>query len=58
MRRLVLLIGLAASGQGAAAQPIVTSPAPSRVAVTVYRDPDRGVRPFNLRWLGGYALVS
>jgi hypothetical protein len=58
MRRLVLLIGLAASGQGAAAQPIVTSPAPGRVAVTVYRDPDRGVRPFNLRWLGGYALVS
>lgn len=40
------------------AQPVVTSPAPERVAVTVYRDPDRGLRPLNLQWLGGYALVS
>jgi hypothetical protein len=28
------------------------------VAVTIYRDPDRGTQPFNLRWLNGYALVS
>jgi hypothetical protein len=40
------------------AQAIVTSPAPERVAVTVYRNPDRGVEPMNLQWLGGYALVS
>jgi hypothetical protein len=40
------------------AQAVVTSPAPDRVAVTVYRDPDRGLRPLNLQWLGGYALVS
>jgi hypothetical protein len=40
------------------AQAVVTSPAPERVAVTVYRDPDRGLRPLNLQWLGGYALVS
>src|SRR3954469_16761594 len=40
------------------AQSIVTSPAPDRVAVTVYRNPDRGLEPINLGWLGGYALVS
>lgn len=57
MRRLALLIGLA-SGQAASGQAIVSSPAPDRVAVTVYRDPDRGLQPLNLRWLGGYALVS
>ncbi len=37
---------------------MVTSPAPDRVAVTVYRNPDRGLEPLNLQWLGGYALVS
>ena len=58
MRRTALLIGLLASAQVAVAQSIVTSAAPDRVAVTVYRDPDRGLQPFNLRWLGGYALVS
>jgi hypothetical protein len=36
----------------------VTSPAPERIAVTVYRDTDRGLDPLNLQWLGGYALVS
>ena len=41
-----------------AAQPVVTSPAPERVAVTVYRNPDRGLEAMNLNWLGGYALVS
>src|SRR6476659_9470877 len=40
------------------AQAMVTSPAPDRVAVTVYRDAGRGLRPLNLQWLGGYALVS
>ena len=57
MRALALLtaLGLAASAD---AQSIVTSPAPDRVAVTVYRDPDRGLRPLNLQWLGGYALIS
>jgi len=42
----------------ALAQAIVQSPAPDRVAVTVYRNPDRGLEPLNLGWLGGYALVS
>ncbi len=40
------------------AQAIVTSPGPEHVAVTVYRNPDRGVEPLTLEWLGGYALVS
>jgi hypothetical protein len=40
------------------AQAVVSSPAPDRVAVTVYRNPDRGSEPLNLGWLGGYALVS
>ena len=57
MRALLPLIAIALSAQ-AGAQAIVTSPAPERVAVTVYRDPDRGMQPFNLGWLGGYALVS
>jgi len=42
----------------AEAQAMVISPAPQHVAVTIYRDPDRGTDPFNLGWLGGYALVS
>src|SRR5918995_1072432 len=57
MRWLATLIALGAAAQ-AHAQAVVTSPAPDRVAVTVYRDPDRGLQPLNLEWLGGYALVS
>jgi hypothetical protein len=51
---LVAALGSASAG----AQTLVTSPAPDRVAVTVYRDTDRGLNPMNLQWLGGYALVS
>ncbi|HEU5285622.1 MAG TPA: hypothetical protein VFU20_03800, partial [Sphingomicrobium sp.] len=57
MRALLTLIALGAAVQ-AGAQTIAVSPAPDRVAVTVYRDPDRGLEPLNLGWLGGYALVS
>jgi hypothetical protein len=57
MRSLVLLAALALSAR-AGAEAIVTSPAPDRVAVTVYRNVDRGLEPMNLGWLGGYALVS
>lgn len=57
MRALATLIGLCLA-VGANAQSLVTSPAPDAVAVTVYRNPDRGLEPLNLRWLGGYALVS
>jgi hypothetical protein len=57
MRGLVL-VALVALATRAGAQAIVTSPVPERVAVTVYRNPDRGLEPLNLQWLGGYALVS
>ena len=57
MRRLVLIAALLLPA-ALKAQAVVTSPAPERVAVTVYRDPDRGLQPLNLQWLGGYALVS
>ena len=40
------------------AQTIVQSAAPDQVAVTVYRNPERGTEPLNLGWVGGYALVS
>jgi len=57
VRSLLTLIGLGLAAQ-AHAQSMVTSPAPDAVAVTVYRNPDRGLEPLNLQWLGGYALVS
>ena len=57
MRAFIPLVGLALSAQ-VQAQSVVTSPGPQRVAVTVYRDTDRGLQPLNLQWLGGYALVS
>jgi len=53
-----LLLAAAALTAPAAAQDMVTSPAPDRIAVTIYRDPDRGPGQMNLGWLGGYALVS
>jgi len=56
MRAIALLAALLPAALGA--QPVVTSPAPERVAVTVYRNPDRGLQAMNLNWLGGYALVS
>lgn len=55
MRALVLLAALVA--QGVAAQETVTSAAPTRVALTVYRAPD-GRGAMNLDNLGGYALVT
>jgi hypothetical protein len=57
-RRLLPLL-LALAGVPAGAQTIVTSPGPERVAVTIYRDPQRGPeRAPQLGWLGGYALIS
>ncbi|TMJ20624.1 MAG: hypothetical protein E6G92_13100 [Alphaproteobacteria bacterium] len=61
MRRLAhaLLLALAACPAAAEAQRVVTSPGPGHVAVTVYRDPNRGPGDaFNLNWLNGYALIS
>lgn len=52
-----LLLLLAATPAGA--QQIVTSARPDRVAVTIYRDPQRFPHsPPNPEWLNGYALVS
>ena len=58
MLRLLLLLALAASP--AAAQPVVTSAAPDKVEVTVYRDPRRSTDDFiDLEDpLGGYALIT
>ena len=52
-----LLLLLAATPAGA--QQIVTSAAPERVAVTLYRDPGRQAGgAMNPQWLNGFALVS
>jgi hypothetical protein len=52
-----LLLLLAATPAGA--QQVVTSAAPDRVAVTLYRDPHRNAEEgMNPQWLNGFALVS
>jgi hypothetical protein len=54
---LMLLAALAAAP--AAPQTVATSPAPDRVAVTVYRAPSRGPgEAIDPDWLDGYALIS
>lgn len=62
MRRLrasCLLALLALAAAQAAAQTIATSPGPDRVAVTVYRAPNRWPNEaLNLDWLNGFALIS
>ena len=58
MRAASVLLALLALAARVDAQAIVSSPGPDSVAVTVYRNPDRGLEPLNLQWLGGYALVS
>jgi len=57
MRVFALLAALVLSAR-VEAQAVVTSPGPDRVAVTVYRNPERDLEPIDLGWLGGYALVS
>lgn len=57
MRRLLLGLLLLAGGPASAG--VVTSAAPDRVAVTLYRDPGRAPQQaINLQWLNGFALVS
>jgi hypothetical protein len=54
--RFLLLLCLAGA---AAAQPVITSPRPEKVAVTIYRAPDRGVfTSMELEWLRGFALIT
>ena len=60
LRRLILAACLASALPASAqAQGIVASPGPDRVAVTLYRDPNRQAgEAFDLGWLNGFALVS
>src|SRR5688572_21417490 len=53
----VLLVACACAP--VAAQTVAASEGPQRVAVTVYRDPDRAAdEAMDLQWLDGFALVS
>ncbi len=57
--RPLVLLCIAMAGGAAQAQTVATSARPDRVAVTVYRDPNRPPEQApNLRWLNGYALIS
>ena len=56
--RWLIAASILAVATPALGQQVVTSAAPDRVAVTVYRNGDRGLEPMDLQWLGGYALVS
>ena len=55
--RAAALLALCLAGP-ALSQTIVTSPAPERVGVTVYRDQNRGNARPQRQWLNGYALIS
>lgn len=58
MRRVLALL-LALLPAPAAAQGVATSARPDRVAVTVYRDPNRpAAQTPNLQWLNGVALIT
>lgn len=58
MRRIVLGAALMAAAP-IQAQQMVTSPAPTKVAVTIYRAPDRDAgQAIDPAWLRGYALIS
>jgi hypothetical protein len=60
MRGLIALIAaLPGLGLASAVSAQVTSPAPDRVAVTIYRAPNRGAdSELDRAWLQGYALVT
>lgn len=59
MKRGFLVGAAALAAAPLQAQEVVTSPAPAKVAVTIYRAPDRGVgQAINPDWLQGYALIS
>lgn len=58
MRLLLLSVLTTSLAMPAAAQQVVTSPGPDRVAVSIYRDPNRGSGGISLGNLGGFALIS
>jgi hypothetical protein len=51
-------LALAFGYSAANAQTIVNSDGPSKVAITVYRDANRGDQPIRPNWPGGYALIT
>ena len=53
-----LVLAAVAVLPAAAQVPVVVAQAPARLSVTVYRDPDRDRRALDLRYLGGFALVT
>lgn len=58
MRRTLCLALIASAASPLAAQHVVTSPNPDKVAVSIYRDPDRENGGINLDNLNGFALIS
>ncbi|WP_226372638.1 DUF4139 domain-containing protein [Allosphingosinicella flava] len=59
MRRFIPLLLAVLSPSPLAAQATATSSAPEKVAVTVYRDPNRSAQTaINMGWLNGFALVT
>jgi hypothetical protein len=58
MRLLLLSVLTASLAMPAVAQQVLTSSGPDRVAVSIYRDPDRGSGGITLGNLGGFALIS
>ncbi len=58
MRRLLIAaILMSAGGHAWGAQPVVFSAQPDAVAVTIYRDPDRGERAIDRNNPGAFALI-
>jgi len=58
MRAICLLLACWSAVSSAAAQTVVTSREPQAVAVTLYRDPQRGDGPMDAKWPRGYALIT
>jgi hypothetical protein len=57
-RRLGLALLLLAASAAAEAQALVVSPRPEAIAVTVYRNAQRGYQRLDPDWIEGFALVT
>lgn len=55
---MLLALGAAPALAQAPPVPVISSPAPDAVAVTVYRDPDRGDSPIYAQSPNAFALIS
>src|SRR5688500_5830422 len=58
MRRLAVWLLLAITAAAHAEPPVIVSPSADTVAVTVYRDPDRGDRPIYRANPNAFALIA